>query len=224
MRGFAIALLAGLLAATAPSAQALCAVDDQGGCSRLRHMLVLDVQDVCPDAASLCVAAQNESLDGAPNESDWAFRIHNGGSSAITVELHAIGFYDPETGEPRLDRTASQKLAAVEVPAGQDFETDFATYVPGNVSHVRIQVLSSAGGEAEMDAELSNVRIMMMQPGEGPVDDGAGEPAGNLDDHAPDADADNAAVDSGSKDSPGLPLALLIAGCLAAVLLARRLK
>ncbi|MHB1261372.1 MAG: hypothetical protein ACYC2H_06620 [Thermoplasmatota archaeon] len=217
MRGFAIALLAGLLAATAPSAQALCAVDDEGGCSRLRHMLVLDIQDTCPEGARLCVVAQNDSLDGAPNESDWAFRIHNGASSAITLELFAIGFYDPETGEARVDRVAAQELATIEVPAGQDLETDFATYVPGNVSHIRVQVLADQDREAELDAELSNIRIMMMQPGDGAVDDGSGEPAANLDDVPADAEGD-------SKDTPALPLALLVIGCLAAVLVARRLQ
>lgn len=222
MRSFVLAatLLAGLLAVAAPTAQALCAVDEEGGCSRLRHTLVIDVDDACPDGASLCLVARNESLAGAPNEADWAFRIHNGGTSAITLELHAIGFYDPETGEPRLDRVASQKLATIEVPAGEDLETDFDTYVPGNVSHVRVQVLADGEREAEVDAELTNVRIMMMQPGDGPVDDGLGEePAGNLDDPAPDSDAE-----AGSKESPGLPLVLLVVGCLAAVLLARRLK
>ena len=218
MRGLAIALLAGLLAVSVPSTQALCAVDEEGGCSRLRHMLVLDVDDSCADGAALCLIAQNESLDGAPNEADWAFRIHNGASSAITVELFAIGFYDPDTGEPHLDRIASQKLAAVEVPAGQDLETDFATYVPGNVSNVRVQVLSSDGSEAELDAELSNIRIMMMQPGDdGVVDEGGQEPAGNLDDEAP-AGADE------KKDTPAVPLALLVLGCLAAVVAARRLQ
>ncbi|MFA5944132.1 MAG: hypothetical protein WC876_06675 [Candidatus Thermoplasmatota archaeon] len=218
MRGFAIALLAGLLAATAPSAQALCAADEEGGCSRLRHMVVLDIDDSCPEGASLCLVPQNESLSGAPNEADWAFRIHNGASSAITIELHAIGFYDPETGEPRVDRLASQTLATIDVPAGQDLETDFATFVPGNVSHVRVQVLSSAGAEAEVDAELSNIRIMMMQPGDGSVDDGSGEPSGNLDDDVP------AGAGDASKDTSALPLALLVIGCLAAVLVARRLQ
>lgn len=218
MRGFAIALLAGLLAVTAPNASALCAVDEEGGCSRLRHMVVLDIQDACPDGASLCLVAQNESLAGAPNEADWAFRIHNGASSAITLELHAIGFYDPQTGEARLDRLASQKLATIEVPAGQDLETDFDTVVPGNVSHVRVQVLADQHREAEVDAELSNVRIMMMQPGDGPVDEDTPEPQGNLDDHAPGAE------DEDAKDAPALSLALLVVGCLVAVLVARRLK
>ena len=221
MRGFAIALLAGLLAVTAPNASALCMADDEGGCSRLRHMLVLDIQDDCADTAPLCLVAQNESLDGAPNEADWAFRIHNGASSAITVELFAIGDYDPETGEPRVGRVAAQKLASIEVPAGEDLETDFDTYVPGNVSNVRVQVLSAAGSEAELDAELSNIRIMMMQPGDGPVDEGA-EPTGTLDDHAPDSGA-GAETDSDRKDSPGLPLVLLLVGCAAALLAVRRL-
>lgn len=217
MRGLAFALLAGLLAVTAPPASALCAVDDEGGCSRLRHMAILDIDDACPQSATLCLAAQDESLSGAPNEADWAFRIHNGASSAITLELFAIGFYDPETGEAHVGRLAAQKLATIEVPAGQDLETDFDTLVPGNVSHVRVQVLSAAGGQDEVDAELSNVRIMMMQPGDGAVDDGSGEPAGNLDDAPADAEGD-------SKDTPALPLALLALGCLAAVLVARRLQ
>jgi hypothetical protein len=216
MRSFVLAatLFAGLLAVAAPTAQALCAVDEEGGCSRLRHMVVPDIDDACPPGAALCLVAQNESFSGAPNEADWAFRIHNGASSAITLELFAIGFYDPETGEAHVDRVAAQKLVALEVPAGEDLETDFDTVVPGNVSHVRVQVLSAAGSEAELDAELSNVRIMMMEPGDGIVDEGSGEPAGNLDDDPADAD---------KKDTPALPLALLVLGCLAAVLVARRL-
>jgi hypothetical protein len=219
MRSFVLAatLLAGLLAVATPTAQALCAVDEEGGCSRLRHMVVIDIDDGCPEHAAICLVAQNESLAGAPNDADWAFRIHNGASSAITLELHAIGFYDPETGEPRLERVASQKLATIEVPAGQDVETDFDTLVPGNVSHVRVQILSADGAHAEQDAELSNFRILMMQPGDGPVDDSSGEePAGNLDDDAP--------AEESSKESPGLPLALLVAGCIVAVLAARRMK
>lgn len=206
MRGLAIALLAGLLAVSAPSAQALCAVDEEGGCDSLRHMVVLDVDDACPDGASLCLVPQNESLEGAPNDADWAFRVHNGGSSAITLELFAIGFYD-ENGEPVTgDRLAAQKLGTIEVPAGEDLETDFSTVVPGNVSHVRVQVLSAAGGQAEKDAELANYRIMMMQPGE------AGEePAGNLDDGAPQDD------DADGKDAPapGFLLLVLALGALA---------
>jgi hypothetical protein len=215
----AATLLAGLLAVTAaPTASALCAVDEEGGCSRLRHLLVLDIDDACPDGAALCIVAQNESLDGAPNEADWAFRIHNGASSAITLELHAIGFFDPETGEPRLDRVASQKLATVEVPAGQDVETDFATTVPGNVSHVRVQVLSTDSKEAELDAELSNIRIMMMQPVDGPMGDDPADSGDDLGQH------DEGAGATAGKESPSLPLALLVLGCVAAVLVARRLK
>lgn len=210
MRGLAFALLAGLLAVTVPPASALCVADDEGGCSRMRHMVVLDIDDTCPESARLCIVAQNESFSGAPNEADWAFRLHNGASSAITLELFAIGFYDPETGEARVDRVAAQKLATIQIPAGEDLETGFDTVIPGNVSHVRVQVLSAAGSEAELEAELSNVRIMMMQPGDGMVDDGSGEPA------PADDEADK-------KDTPALPLALLVLGCLAAVLVARRL-
>ena len=221
MRGIPALLLAGLLmAVAAPHAAALCAVDEEGGCSRFRYTVVLDIEDDC-DSADLCLVAGNDSLDGAPNEADWSFVLHNHGSSAITLELFAIGFYDPETGEAVVDRVAAQKLASIEVAAGEDVTTDFVHYVPGNVSHIRIQALSEAGTQAELDAELSNVRIMMMQPGDGPVDDGSGageEPAGNLDDHAPDG------AESDDKDAPALPLALLVVGCLAAVLVARRLQ
>lgn len=197
MRILALSLLAGLLALTAPTAQALCAVDEEGGCDRLRHMVVLDVDDACPDGKALCLVAQNESLAGAPNDADWAFRIHNGGSSAITLELFAIGFYD-ENGEPVTgDRIAAQKLATLQVAAGEHLETDFATLVPGNVSHVRVQVLSADGQQAEQDAELSNYRIFMMQPGEG-----GEEPQGNLDDDVP-------AEDEG-KDAPAPTFVLLV--------------
>lgn len=211
MRGIAIALLAGLLAVTAPPAQALCAVDAEGGCDRLRHLVVLDLDDACPDGKALCIVAQNESLAGAPNDADWAFRIHNGGSSAITLELFAIGFYD-ENGEPVTgDRVAAQKLATLQVPAGQDLETDFATLVPANVSHVRVQALSADGQQAEQDAELSNYRIFMMQPGE------AGEePQGNLDDDAP--------ADAEGKDAPAASALVLVLalGCLALAVGLRR--
>jgi hypothetical protein len=206
MRILALTLLAGLLAVTAPTAQALCAVDEEGGCDRLRHMVVLDVDDACPDGKAVCIVAQNESLAGAPNDADWAFRVHNGGSSAITLELFAIGFYD-EDGEPVTgDRIAAQKLATLQVAAGQDLETDFATLVPGNVSHVRVQVLTADGQQAEQDAELSNYRIFMMQPGE------AGEePQGNLDDDVP--------AEGEGKDAPAPTFALLV-GALAALAVA----
>lgn len=211
MRILALTLLAGLLAVAAPTAQALCAVDEEGGCDRLRHMVVLDIDDACPDGAALCLVAQNESLSGAPNDADWAFRIHNGGSSTITLELFAIGFYD-ENGEPVTgDRIAAQKLATLEVLAGQHLETDFATLVPGNVSHVRVQILSADGHEAEQDAELSNYRIFMMQPGE------AGEePQGNLDDDAP---ADDEGKDA---SAPSALLLVLALGCLAVAVGLRR--
>jgi hypothetical protein len=223
MRGIPALLLAGLLmAVTAPHVAALCAVDEEGGCSRLRHTVVLDIEDDC-DAADLCLVAGNDSLDGAPNDADWSFVLHNHGTSAITLELFAIGSYDPDTGEPVLDRAAARKLASIEVAAGESLTTDFVHVVPGNVSHVRIQALSEAGTQAEIEAELSNVRIMMMQPGDGPVDDSSGageEPAGNLDDDVPVEESE----EDSKKESPGLPLALLVVGCLAAVLLARRLK
>jgi hypothetical protein len=220
MRGIPALLLAGLLmAVAAPHAAALCAVDEEGGCSRLRHTVVLDIEDDC-EAADLCLVAGNDSLDGAPNEADWSFVLRNHGTSAITLEVFAIGFYDPETGEAVKDRVAAQKLATIEVAAGEELTTDFVHTIPGNVSHVRIQALSAAGAQAELEAELSNVRIMMMQPGDGPVDDGSGEePAGNLDDHAPGSGAE-----SDGKESPGLPLTLLVVVCIAAVLLARRIQ
>ncbi|MEA3165196.1 MAG: hypothetical protein QOJ26_40 [Thermoplasmata archaeon] len=215
MRGIVIALLAGLLAATAPSASALCMADAEGGCGRLQNALDLDIDTDCADGAPLCVIDRNETLAG-PNESDWDIVVHNHGSSAITLEFRAIGFYDKD-GEPVVDRTASQLLASLDVPAGQNSSVS-DVYVPGNVSHVRVQALAQdPDREAELDAQLSNIRIMMMQPGDGPVDDGAGqEPASDLDDHAPAAGS--------SKDSPALALPLLAVGCLVAVLAARRLK
>lgn len=209
MRSLVLApLLAGLLlAVAAPHASAICAVDEEGGCDRLRHMLVVDIDDSCADGAALCLVAQNESLSGAPNDADWAFRVHNGASSAITLELYAIGFYN-EDGEPVTgDRVAAQLLATVQVPAGETVETDFATHVAANVSHVRVQALSAAGHQAEADGELSNIRIMMMTPGES-----GEEPQGNLDDDVP-VEEDEA------KDAPA-PTFLMMVLALGAIAVA----
>ena len=214
MRSLVLAtLLAGLLAVTAQPAQAICAVDAEGGCSRLSHSLDLDVGGDCPEDASLCIIDLDGNLSQSPNDADYDLVVRNTAGSAITLELHAIGFFNQETGEAELQRHASRLLASVEVAAGETARIEDVD-VPGNVSLIRVQAMSADGRQAEVDQELLNLRIMMMQPGDGPVDDGSGqEPAGDLD--------DGAAQDSG-KDAPALPLALLVLGCLAAVLAVRR--
>lgn len=212
MRGIAIALLAGLLAAAAPTAQALCAVDEEGGCSRIQHFIDLEVAGECPDSAQLCIIDRDGNLSTAPNDADWDITLRNAAGSAFTFELYAIGFYD-ENGEPVTgDRVAAQLLTTIEVPDGQSVFLDDVG-IPANVSHVRVQALAEDERQAEQDAELANYRIMMMQPGDGPVDEGQ---QGNLDDDVP--------ADEDSKDAPALPLAVLVLACIGAVLVARRVK
>ena len=210
MRGLAIALLAGLLAVAAPSAQAICAVDAEGGCSALPHSLDLVVADGCPADEPLCILDQDGNLSGAPNGSEWDIVVRNSLGSAVTLEVFAIGFYDPETGEPVTgDRVAAQLLGSLDIPAGGSASLD-DVYVPGNVSHVRLQAMSADGKEGEVDAELSNIRIMMMQPGDGPVDeDPQGEevPAGE----------DQPQPEGKDAPAPGFLLAVLALGALALV-------
>lgn len=210
MRSLVLALLAGLLAVSAPPAQALCAVDEEGGCSRLRHSLDLEVSSACPEAQALCIVDRDGNLSQAMGDANYTIVVRNPTGSPLTFELFALGGFD-EDGMPQKDRRAPQLLATVEVAAGQTV-TLADILVPGDFSHLRVQALSEAGTQAEQDAELMNYRIMMMEPGEGLPEDGSGEePAGNLDDDVP------AGEDGSAKDAPAAPFALVVAAlaCLA---------
>ena len=215
MRGFAIALLAGLLAVTAPPASALCIEDGEGGCTAGTYSFAIDVrQDDCPESATLCVADADGNLSQAPNSALWNLAIRNHASSGVTFEVHAIGHTDDAVADDgSVERRRSFLLGTIVVPAGETVRLD-QVEVNETVSLVRLQAMSEDGRQGELDQDVMNFQILAVG---GPVDE---EPQGNLDDEGPeDEDAD-----SGSKDSPGLPLALLVIGCLAAVLLARRLK
>jgi hypothetical protein len=218
MRALALALLAGLLAVTAAPVQALCAVDAEGGCSRLRHSLDLEVSETCPDAQPLCIVDKDGNLSQAPNDADYDIVVRNPTGSAITFEVFVLGGFDDD-GMPTKDRVAPQRLASMEIAAGQTATLE-DILVPGNVSYLRVQAMSAAGTQAEQDAELLNYRIMMMQPGDGLAEDGSGEePAGNLDDEVPED-----AVEESGKDAPAAPFALVVAAlaCLALAVGLRR--
>lgn len=213
MRGIAIALLAGLLAVTAPPASALCMEDAEGGCTAGTYPFTIDIKDVaCPDANALCVVDADGNLSQAPNSALWNLTIRNHATSAVTFQLFATSFSDdPISDGGTRERTRSVLLGAIEVPAGQTVRLD-EVKVNETIASVRLQALSADQRQGELDQDVMTFQILAVggapEPGE--------EQPGNLDDHAP-ADAD-------SKDSPGLPLALLVLGCLGAVLLARRMK
>ena len=207
MRSLVLALLAGLLAVSAPPAQALCAVDEEGGCSRIQHFLDLEVSEACDEGKALCIVDKDGNLSQAPNDADYDIVVRNPTGSPVTFEVFALGGFD-EDGMPQKDRAAPRLLATLEVAAGATGRLEDVA-VPAESSHLRVQAMSDAGSQAEQDAELLNFRILMMQPGEGLPEDGE-EPAGNLDDEGP-ADGESA------KDAPAAPVALVVAalGCLA---------
>lgn len=219
MRSPALAatVLAGLLAVAAPPAQALCAVDDEGGCSRLQHTVRLDLSEDCADGRPLCLV-DDGNFSAGPNDAGWDVTVRNPTASPVTFELFAFGRYDEDGMPVRDDRAAPRLLATVEVPAGETVVLE-DVLVPGNASYLRAQALAD-GRQAELEGELANFRIMMMQPGgdDTPVDDSSGEPSGNLDDDVP------AGAESDGKDAPALPLALLVAAVLAALAVARRVR
>jgi hypothetical protein len=198
-------LLASLLAATAPSATALCLQDSEGGCGTFRHDIVVEIHDGdCPEGARLCIIDVDGSLANAPNDALLNLTVRNLSSSAVTVELRTLArFSDADASE----RRASVLLASLEVPAGasrsaHDIEVD------GDVSHVRLQGMTADGRQAEVDHELLNVRIFAMQPGEP-------EPAGPQDDEVD-------AVDG--KDASAATAVLLLMAVLGALLVARKSK
>jgi hypothetical protein len=198
-------LLASLLAATAPSATALCLQDSEGGCGTFRHDIVVEIHDGdCPEGARLCIIDVDGSLANAPNDALLNLTVRNLSSSAVTVELRTLArFSDADASE----RRASVLLASLEVPAGasrsaHDIEVD------GDVSHVRLQGMTADGRQAEVDHELLNVRLFAMQPGEP-------EPAGPQDDEVD-------AVDG--KDASAAPAVLLLMAVLGALLVARKSK
>ena len=219
MRGFAFALLAGLLAVTAPPASALCVEDGEGGCTAGTYSFTLDIlEEGCPDAnATLCVVDADGNLSQAPNAALWNLTIRNQASSGVTFEVFAIAYTDdPVSDDGARERTRSVLLATIEVPAGETVRLD-EVEVNQTIAAVRLQALTEDERQAELDQDVMNFQILAVG---GIVDEEPQEPQGTLDDHAPDSGAE---ADSGSKDSPGLPLVLLVIGCLAAVLAVRRL-
>lgn len=220
MRSLVLAatLLAGLLAVTAPPASALCVDDGDGGCSRLHHDLDLQVSEGCPADEPLCILDPDGTLQDSPNDADYRIVVHNGASSAVTVELLAIRFYDDMTTPDRdesAERIGAVLLGRLEVPAGGSAELEEVD-VPGNVSHVRVQALAADGREAEVDQELSAIRTLAF--GDGPADSGMADDGGETADEVgmPQPPAD--------KDAPALPLVLLVAGVAAALAVARRVR
>jgi len=215
MRGFAFALLAGLLAVTAPPASALCIEDSEGGCTAGTYSFTIDIEEDCPEDALLCVIDADGNLSQAPNAALWNLTIRNHASADVTFEVFAISFTDDAVADDGTRaRTRSVLLGTIDVPAGETARLD-EVEVNETVAAVRLQALTDDERQAELDQDVMNFQILAVG---GMVDE---EPQGNLDDDVPeDGDAESA----GSKDSPGLPLALLVLGCLGAVLAARRLK
>jgi hypothetical protein len=201
-------LLASLLAATAPSATALCLQDSEGGCGTFRHDIVVEIHDGdCPEGARLCIIDIDGSLANAPNDALLNLTVRNLSSSAITVELRTLGrFSDADTSDGER-RHASTLLASLEVPASES-RSAHDIRVDGDISHVRLQGMTADGRQAEVDHELLNVRIFAMGPGEP-------EPAGPQDDEVD-------AVDG--KDASAAPAALLLMAVLGALLVARKSK
>jgi hypothetical protein len=209
----AATLLAGLLAVAAPTAQALCAVDEEGGCSRLQHFVHLEVSEDCPAEALLCLVDRDGNFSSGPNDADWDVTVRNPTGSAITLELFAFGRYDDDGMPVRDERVAPRLLGTIEVPAGGSATLD-DVQVPADVAYLRAQALTPDGRQAETEAELANFRIMMMQPGDDPLGGGSGqEPAGDGD-----------AAPESKKDAPALPLVLLALGVVGALLVARRVR
>jgi hypothetical protein len=218
MRGFAIALLAGLLAVTAPNATALCIEDSEGGCTAGTYSFTLDIAEDCPEDAPLCVIDADGNLSQAPNSALWNLTIRNHASSDVTFEVFAISFTDDAVADDGTRaRTRSLLLGTIDVAAGETVRLD-EVEVNETVAAVRLQALTDDERQAELDQDVMNFQILAVG---GIVDE---EPQGNLDDDVPADGEEDSDADSGSKDSPGLPLALLVLGCLGAVLAARRLK
>jgi hypothetical protein len=218
MRGFAIALLAGLLAVTAPPATALCIEDGDGGCTAGTYSFTIDIEeDDCPEEALLCVLDADGNLSQAPNAAKWNLTIRNRSGSDVVFELHAIGFSDDAEDNGTAERRGSLLLATIDVPAGEEVRLD-EVGVDQSVTKVRLQAMSEDGREGELDQEPLDFQILAVG---GIADEGQqGDPG----DEVPEDTAAGSDEDAGSKDSPGLPLALLVLGCLAAVVAARRLK
>ncbi len=210
----ALLMLAGLAAVTfAPTATALCAVDDQGGCSAPRHDLLLTVRACPDDAAKVCVVGA-EGVDvqtvfsGVNN-----LTVRNELPVAIDLQALVIARLDDARADDGSGpRVRADPIAALSVPAGQSVTQDVT--IDGDAATVRFQALTADQREGELDAEVLHVMTM----------------AGGIEDHPADPEAEELAddsapvVDSGapaSKDAPYLGLVAVV-GLLAAIAGLRR--
>ncbi|MEA3137666.1 MAG: hypothetical protein QOC71_1947, partial [Thermoplasmata archaeon] len=109
------------------------------------------------------------------------------------------------------DRASAQELAHFDLAAGESGTKEVV--VEQNTGLLRAQAMAD-GKEAELERVIP-IRYTILGQGGGPAD-------GTVSD--PDMVEQSGAGGDAKKDTPALPLALLVLGCLAAVLVARRLQ
>jgi hypothetical protein len=194
MRGTLLALLAGLLAVTAPAS----AIYLEGADQTQRHHVVLDITTAdCPDAAVLCIVDLDGNLSMIATANSVNFTIHNRLARQVTLEIRTIPSPDAEDAS----RFASQLLVQVTLAAGESTEVAEIA-MPEDVTYIRLQA-SDGAAIAERDQDLLNMRIMASGPG------------------GPDNEHVEATSDKEPRDSPFLPaLWFLVVLGLATVLVA----
>lgn len=171
MRGFLLALLAGLLAVTAQPAAALCADDGNGGCQAMAAPAVaFDVRGDCEDSAGgLCLAGDgNETNILAGN--DLHLNVTNRHGHPIDFEVFLTQRVDDpvsDTGEP--ERLRADRIVLLQAIAPG--ETRYAKLaIDGNTSMLRFQALSADAKQAELDIQA--LHVMYMTGGAPEVDPG----------------------------------------------------
>ena len=211
----ALLMLAGLLAATAPSASALCADDGNRGCqSMAAPSFAVDVRGDCADsAAGLCLDHDGNASIIAGNDLHLNVTNHHG--QPIDFEVFLTQRVDDavdDQGNPVRVR-ADRIILLEDIPAG---ETRYAKLaIDGNASMLRFQALSADGKQAELDVRAEHVMYMTGLP-EGEGDGEVVDPIADQDGRATDADAE-----ADGKDAPYLGIVVVV-GVLAAIVGLRR--
>jgi hypothetical protein len=228
MRRLALAAtLAGLLAVTA-SAPATALYVESGELPLLR--LDLEVRDQgCPDGAALCLVDLTGNLSSLTDAMRVDLHVVNHAADAAAAELFATQrVYDgtadgangagPDAdggnGTASSERTAPELLVHLDLAPGEEKAQE--AVVKQGTGFVRVQAMAG-GAEAELDREIPiRYTILADQSPEDMADDSG--PADAPHDPAP------GAMQGQSKDSPGVPMALLVLGVAAALVAARRIR
>jgi hypothetical protein len=216
MRGLVPALLAGLVALTAPALPAAAIYVENGELPLVR--LDLEVRDRdCPGGAALCVVDLTGNLSSVSDAMRVDLHVANRAADAAAAELFATqrvydatadGKDSPGEGE----RVAPELLAHLDLAPGEEKSQEVV--IRQGTGLVRVQA-TTGGAEAELDREVPiRYTILADQSAEDMADDsGPAQP-----------DAQPPQPENGGKDAPALPLAGLVLACALAVLVARRVR